>query len=74
MWSPNGDKIAFYWERESVFGEIYVMTIEDGHLRKLTQDSWANFPAWSPDGKRIAFTAQTVVPPSNWTTTLVQVE
>jgi Tol biopolymer transport system component len=36
--------------------EIYVLT-RDG-LRKLTDNAWSDeFPRWSPDGRRIAFTA-----------------
>lgn len=36
--------------------EIYILT--DRQLRKLTNNSWDDeYPKWSPDGKRIAFTA-----------------
>ena len=49
--SPSGDQIAF-----SVMGDLYVMDFPDGEPRQLTElDGHEGQPAWSPDGRWIAF-------------------
>ena len=65
-WSPGGTRIAFTSYRDSfgqtcfhecgISGEIYVLDIESGETRRLTE-SEANdgSPDWSPDGRLIAF-------------------
>ena len=53
----QGNKIAFVSERDG-FGnsEIYVMDPDGSGVTRLTDDSATDsFPAWSPDGTRIAF-------------------
>ncbi|HSB11685.1 MAG TPA: hypothetical protein VLM38_19505 [Blastocatellia bacterium] len=51
-WSPDGSLIAFRSDRDGD-GEIYVMRIDIGNERRLTNNV-ANdmFPAWSSDGTR----------------------
>ena len=52
-WSPDGHSIVFSSNR-SGDREIYVMDIESGALRQLTNDGGTG-ASWSPDGKYIAF-------------------
>lgn len=46
--SPDGKEVAYAWSRG-----IYVVDLEGGVPRLLVQDAWG--PAWSRDGRRIAF-------------------
>jgi TolB protein len=51
----EGGKIVFASEKDGNF-DIYTMTIDGTEKIRLTEHEAADFdPAWSPDGKRIAF-------------------
>ena len=64
-WSPDGTKITFMSSRDdsvascSSFGsnsEIYVMNADGSNQTRLTNNGAVDqYPAWSPDGSKIAF-------------------
>lgn len=65
-WSPDGGHIVFGSTRRSpsgapmrLVGDIYVMEADGSDVRRLTHAPRGSYgPAWSPDGRRIAFNSQ----------------
>ncbi len=55
-WSPNGQLIAFSWQRPDGNYDIYAMDISTHNLIQLTRDTGRNErPCWAPDGRHIVF-------------------
>jgi dipeptidyl aminopeptidase/acylaminoacyl peptidase len=60
-WSPDGTRIAFDATKDPALAdegtaEIYILTVADKSLKKLTNAPGPNGnPVWSPDGTQIAF-------------------
>jgi hypothetical protein len=54
-WSPDGKQLAFSGAKGGV-SDLYLLDVETGALRQLTNDRYADIqPAFSPDGRTIAF-------------------
>ena len=60
-WSPNGQVIAFAWDRKYGPGapggqDIYIMEVATKKWFQLTHDGGrCDFPSWSPDGRHIVY-------------------
>ncbi len=60
-WSPNGQFLAFAWDRKYVPGapggqDIYVMEVATRKWTQLTHDGGrCDFPSWSPDNRHIVY-------------------
>jgi tol-pal system beta propeller repeat protein TolB len=53
-WSPSGDKIAFQ-EQAGDF-QVWVVTVKDRVMTKLTFEGENEDPSWAPDGRHLAIT------------------
>jgi dipeptidyl aminopeptidase/acylaminoacyl peptidase len=70
VWSPDGNKIAFASETEQSLNDLYVMNRDGSSIRRITSFRKEELggaggvlrSTWSPDGNRIAFSADTSGP------------
>lgn len=56
--SPDGRSMAFgqmNWLGENNYNDLFVLSLKDKHVTRLTRGMRASDPTWSPDGSQIAF-------------------
>ena len=58
QFSPDGQKIIFSRYPKDGNPNVWVMNTDGTGRVALTNLDWADMPAWSPDGKRIAFVSK----------------
>lgn len=63
-WSPDGSRLAFPWEDRSTptwRGALFVLDVQTGKKTAVTEQWWpyglAGHSPWSPDGRRLAVSA-----------------
>jgi TolB protein len=55
-WSPDGQMIAFAWQKSRTDFDIYIHNLATGANVQLTHGQGRNEkPTWSPDGRHLAF-------------------
>ena len=55
VYSPDGATLAFVSDRDSDESNIFILSLRSGTLTQLTHETWADIPAFSPDGRAIFY-------------------
>jgi tricorn protease len=56
VWSPNGGHLAFSMQEHSGFSSIYIWSVSDGQVRRVTDGLNEEYgPAWDPEGKYLYY-------------------
>ena len=58
--SPDGSKVAYVSDSSSQYN-IYLMNIDGSNVKQLTTDGSSFYPAWSPDGLKLAYASPTEI-------------
>ena len=56
QWSPNGDRIAFWFVKDGKLGDIATIPVEGGEPVVVAPSDASDWnPVWAPDGKHLYF-------------------
>jgi tricorn protease len=59
VWSPNGGHLAFSLTDWNSFDSIYIWSVEDGELRRITTGMFDEYnPAWDPNGDYLYYVSK----------------